>query len=629
MSEPGAWEPNQEVLREEVWVKDPYAGRGAPRKLRPGEEMKPGEIVYRRVQIYAGMKTEQWKKTRHKIARKALAVRESGDRIARKRLRVLIRAQPGPQEKLLSCPARIIVIGGARAGGKTMGVFLDWMQHLQRLGVSANGLVVRKKRTAAQDTIRDWQRLIRPTKGRWNSTTKEFIWPNGARLAWGYLDQDSDVDNFAGHNYTWIAIEEANQIGSWEAVFALFATLRGTAAADFDEDREERQDFRFLMTCNPGGPGSIWLRDTFVRPAPQGGKIIWLTEDLEGRKHHISACFIPARVTDNKILLKKNPQYLAQLLILTRANPALRRAWLEGDWDALSGQYFDNWYDWVNRGGRIRPFRIPDHWKRYISADWGGSRPFCFYWHAIAAESVRHRGHVIPQGAIVTYREWYGIATGPSGRVMPNKGLKLGANDAGRGVAERCVMGDAWSYPDPKIVDAVIDPGAFGRQDPQHSITRSLDQGAREWIAENEAAFRIPAWRPAQNTRTQRSTSADRGGWDEMRHRMDGVEVHGVRRPMLYVTENCTHFFRTCPELQHDPKNPEDVLKEEGVEDHSPEAMRYGIMREQGQPWAFHQAFKETGWEGIVTIGQLKRDADMVERGRKPSALGLPVGFLR
>ena len=488
--------------------------------------------------------------------------------------------------------------------------------------------MVRKKRTAAQDTIRDWQRLIKPTGGAWNSANKEFTWPNGARLAWGYLDQDSDVDNYAGHNYTWIAIEEANQIGSWEAVFALFATLRGTAISDFAH-RAAGQDFRFLMTCNPGGPGSIWLKDTFVRPNPKGKQILWLQEPYEGRMETISACFIPAKVTDNKLLLKNNPQYLAQLLMLTRANPALRKAWIEGDWDALSGQYFDNWYSWLNNGGKIKPFRIPEHWPRYISGDWGSKHPFSFHWFAVAQETRRHRGRVIPRNALVCYREFYGISRGSAGRIMPNVGVKMTANAVGQEIARRSAMGDRYSTPDPRIVDAVLDPQCFARHDPKYAIAGSIYEGIREYAREAHVPGpRMPPFRPAQNTRT--GTDVERGGWDEVRHRMDGIDYGGEQRPMVYITENCEHLLRCMPMLQHDPKNNEDVLKETGVEDHAPDEFRYGVMREAGRQWGHDLHFKEpSGFQGIVTVGQLKRDAKLQETGQKPSALGLPISFLR
>lgn len=47
--------------------------------------------------------------------------------------------------------------------------------------------------------------------------------------------------------------------------------------------------------------------------------------------------FIPAKVTDNRALLKKQPDYLRQLEALPRR---LRDAWLEGKWDVFQGQVF-------------------------------------------------------------------------------------------------------------------------------------------------------------------------------------------------------------------------------------------------------------------------------------------------
>ena len=46
----------------------------------------------------------------------------------------------------------------------------------------------------------------------------------------------------------------------------------------------------------------------------------------------------------------------------------LRRAWLDGDWDALAGQYFDEFRRDIHV---CEPFEIPSWWKRYRAFDYG------------------------------------------------------------------------------------------------------------------------------------------------------------------------------------------------------------------------------------------------------------------
>ncbi|MGR6743521.1 hypothetical protein, partial [Aeromonas veronii] len=80
-----------------------------------------------------------------------------------------------------------------------------------------------------------------------------------------------------------------------------------------------------------------------------------------------------------------------------------------GDWEIVEGAFFDNF-----RRDRhvVKPFALPDHWTRFRAGDWGSAKPFAFGWFAIAAEDfICAPGRVIPRGALVMYREWYGVKT--------------------------------------------------------------------------------------------------------------------------------------------------------------------------------------------------------------------------
>jgi len=58
---------------------------------------------------------------------------------------------------------------------------------------------------------------------------------------------------------------------------------------------------------------------------------------FDGTKTVRSRIFLPSKVSDNKILLKNNPGYVALLMSLPET---LRQAYLEGNWDVLGGTYF-------------------------------------------------------------------------------------------------------------------------------------------------------------------------------------------------------------------------------------------------------------------------------------------------
>ena len=86
-------------------------------------------------------------------------------------------------------------------------------------------------------------------------------------------------------------------------------------------------------TCNPGGPGHLWVKARYIDPAPQGWEIL-IDEGLE-------RVFIPAKLQDNPKLLSNDPQYVDRLK--QSGSEQLVKAWLEGDWNIVEGAYFDCW----------------------------------------------------------------------------------------------------------------------------------------------------------------------------------------------------------------------------------------------------------------------------------------------
>ena len=168
---------------------------------------------------------------------------------------------------------------------------------------------------------------------------------------------------------------------------------------------------------NPGGPGHNWVKARYIDPAPGGYKLI----DEEG----LSRVFIPAKLTDNKILTAADPLYVARLK--QAGSEQLVKAWLDGNWDIIDGAYFDCWSgDMV-----IRPFEIPKQWLRFRSFDWGSARPFSCGWWAVAGETYQG----IPKGALVRYREWYGAKAA-------NEGLKLTAEQVSAGIRDMEAKGE-------------------------------------------------------------------------------------------------------------------------------------------------------------------------------------------
>ena len=269
-----------------------------------------------------------------------------------------------------------------------------------------------------------------------------------------------------------------------------------------------------------------------------------VSRELSNGNFHQMAV-IPSRITDNRVLLNGDPDYINRLHLVGSA--ALVRAWIDGDWSAIEGAFFDKW----SGKNIVRAMEIPKDWIKFRSFDWGYAKPFSAGWWAICGDDTRavsaSGAITIPRGALIRYREWYGCMPN-----KPNTGLRLESEAVARGILER-EKGDNISY-------GVADPSIF-----------SEDGGAaRSEIFAKQGLY----YRPADNKRVGRNGAL--GGWDEMRQRVVGNG--GV--PMLYVFDTCKDFIRTVPTLQHDPLRAEDI--DTNSEDHIADEARYACM---SRPW--------------------------------------------
>jgi hypothetical protein len=245
-------------------------------------------------------------------------------------------------------------------------------------------------------------------------------------------------------------------------------------------------------------------------------------------------------------------EYIANLHQV--GSEALVRAWLEGDWSVIDGAFFECW---SNEKHILKPFAIPDGWLRFRSMDWGSASPFSVGWWAVVGNEYETSSVVLPKGALVRYREWYGAK-------KPNVGLKMDAEEVAKGIAER--------EADEHISYGVLDPSAFAA-DGGPSIAERMARATEGTVWFNRADNRRVGLRGAM------------GGWDQVRARLKGDRDEG--RPMLYAFSTCRDFIRTLPALQHDPIRPEDVDTE--GEDHAPDEARYACM---SRPYALDEPAK-------------------------------------
>lgn len=436
--------------------------------------------------------------------------------------------QPGPQS--LAIAAHFVdelMYGGARGGGKSDFLLGDFLQDIDQ-GAKWRGILFRRSYPELEELIVRAQEIFLPLGAIYKVSEKTFYFPTGATLKMRHLEKEIDANNYQGHQYTWIGWDELTNWANLNAYRKLKACLRSA---------HDVKNKRIRCSANPGGVGHHEVKAYFVDPAPKGMELqTHITTNEDGTTNTTTRMFIPSKIGDNKILIENDPTYIARLREV--GSPEMVRAWLDGDWNVITGAYFP---EFSTDKHVIEPFAIPVHWLRFRSADWGSASPFAVLWHAVSDGYQVPDGPYIPNGALVTYREWYGC--GPT----PNTGLRKTGTQVGKGIVER-EAGEVVTY-------GVIDPSAY-KQDGGPSIAeRMAIAGAFFRKADNQ---RIP-------------------GWDMVRDRLVGNDDTG---PMWYVFKICTHIIRTLPALQHDLNNAEDV--DSDGEDHAPDALRYGFM---SRPW--------------------------------------------
>lgn len=441
--------------------------------------------------------------------------------------------QPGPQSDAI-CAAwcEELLYGGAAGGGKTDFLLGDYLQDVPAYAAAWQGILFRRSMPELEEMMARSAEIYPQTGAVWREQKKSWYWPNGARLRMRYLEADRDATRYQGGAFPWIGWDE---LGQHPTPFG-YKYLRGRLRSAHPIPRK-----RIRASANPGGVGHQWLKAKFVTPAPLGNTL--LTDPETGG----DVLFIRARLQDNHILTANDPRYADRLRGMGSA--ALVKAWLDGDWDVVAGAFFDEFS--VDRHV-VRAHTLPDSWPRFRSMDWGSARPFSVNWWAISDGTLPQ----YPRGALVCYREWYGVKTdAATGIYEPNVGIKLTAEEVGRGIVEReageRVQNGA----------SVIDPAAF-------AVVSGPSVAERITIGSG----RKVDFRRADNRRVGKMGAFI--GWDAVRARLKG-DGEG-EPPMIFFMDCCPHVIRTLPVLQHDELKPEDVDTE--GEDHAADSVRYACM---------------------------------------------------
>jgi len=246
--------------------------------------------------------------------------------------------QPGPQERFLESSADIVIFGGAAGGGKTWSLLMEPLYHIDNPKFGA----VLFRRTYPEIVIEggmwDESEEIYPAAGG-RPVKGDLYWtfPSGAKVTFSHLQYEKNLRDYLGAQIPLIGMDQLELFTS-KMFFYLLSRNRSTAGLSS----------YFRATCNPE-PGWLadfldwWIAEDGYANMDRAGRVRYFVRDDQGEitwgdsRHELesshpgtgakSVTFIPSTIHDNKILLAKDPGYLASL----QALPLVERARMLGD----------------------------------------------------------------------------------------------------------------------------------------------------------------------------------------------------------------------------------------------------------------------------------------------------------
>lgn len=278
------------------------------------------------------------------------------------------------------------VLGGGAAGpGKSSALLLAALQYVDVPGYSA--LLLRKSFPELKqpggllDRAHEW---LAQTDARWNDNEKQWTFPSGATLNFGYLQSEADKYRYAGAEFNFIGFDELTGFRVEDYTF-LFSRLRKPSTGLLAE-----VPLRMRAASNPGGPGHGWVKNRFMSPeGKQKGRI-----------------FIPARLRDNPHVDQES-----YIIALSELDEQTRMQLMNGDWEArppgnwmldhkhieaaveLGRRWKDDYENFIYHG--VQEFPEPAGGEIALGIDWGEST------HGYVIWPLEHGGIYVPSSETI------------------------------------------------------------------------------------------------------------------------------------------------------------------------------------------------------------------------------------
>lgn len=317
-----------------------------------------------------------------------------------------ITPQPGYQMKVLSSPADIVVSGAAAGVGKTFGLLLEFLRHINN--PLWGGVIFRRTgpQITAEGGLWDTSMELYPyAHGEPKESRMEWHFRKGAKLKFSHLEYEKNILDWQGAQIPFIGWDELTHFTKKMFLYLLSRnrSVSGVkpymrATCNPDPDSWVAELVNWWIDWDTGYP--IPERDGVIRYfTVDGGNFIWgdtkaevikkawyfLESQVEksgiaAEEYVKSFTFISGSIYENKALLSVNPAYLANL---NAQDAQTKLQLLDGNWKvAANGEeiydyyafqgMFDNVMEVVRSGSFITADIALEGSDKFVVGHWKG-----------------------------------------------------------------------------------------------------------------------------------------------------------------------------------------------------------------------------------------------------------------
>lgn len=466
--------------------------------------------------------------------------------------------KPHPKQvKFLELPDSIFegFFGGAAGPGKSEVILMYPIARRLIDHPRFKGIIFRRTYPELEESLiprsHEWYPYF---GGKYNASKHVWQFPSGSTIRFGYSDNENDVRQHDTAEYNYLGIDELTHFTEFQYLYLTHRVRTSVSGLP-----------AIVRTAsNPGNVGHAWVRSRFILPKRQGFTIL---RDKETGSQRI---YIPAYLHDNPTLTQSDPTYIDRLKLLPEAE---RKAKLDGDWDAFSGQVFTEFrysklFQEPDNAMHVIPaFEIPDWWPKVLSVDWGHEHKTVALWSAIG-----------PDGKVYIYREF-----AESKRKIADWGAQIAR----------------MSQRDQTIVEYVLDPSAWQERGLPYTIADQLMEvtgfdfsradndrlGGKHLIHEylrftprpkRREIFEIFNPDIAEQLARTRGSEAS---WNYIKSFKPEAEETNL--PKLQIFNCCTDLISTIPLLVYDDGEGKNLIRSEDVKkmkgDDAYDSLRYNL----------------------------------------------------